>query len=355
MPIVRFSGKILSKDDPNRKVRAKLLYRLFANGWDIYNGNGDQVITLKNIQRRIKEAGAFIFTPGAQVEDMFKAASIFVGYQTLDEDLKHKPTIIMNKDGSWDNFLALIEHLHRMGTVHQKPEDFFLMADRPKEVFHLLNDIDHSAIQNVEVLQHDEDDLLKQKEIKRTEEKKPPYNVCVFCSASSKNKEHLDAGFNLGKALAEEGWGCVSGAGKTGIMGQVVKGANDHGGWTGGSNVPRIIAMEGLPEGLDVLWPKADIYTRMEIMIDQSQAFAILPGGVGTLQELLVLIILKEQGHRLMKGKHIIVVNVKDKNGEGFWTPALRMIDACEINATYTEVETIDEVIPKLHELRKVK
>ena len=84
MPKIRLSGTVIGADDPNRASRARLLYLLFANGWDIYNSNGDQRITLSNIERKIIESDAFVFTPGATLEDMFKAISIFVGFQTLD-------------------------------------------------------------------------------------------------------------------------------------------------------------------------------------------------------------------------------------------------------------------------------
>ena len=48
MAIIRLSGTVLGADDPNRSSRAKLLYLLFADGWDIYNANGDQRITLQS-------------------------------------------------------------------------------------------------------------------------------------------------------------------------------------------------------------------------------------------------------------------------------------------------------------------
>ena len=79
MPTVRLSGKIISGDDPARETRAELLYQLFRSGWDIYNSNGDQKIRLDNIERKIIESNAFLFTPGPSIEDMFKVTSIFVG------------------------------------------------------------------------------------------------------------------------------------------------------------------------------------------------------------------------------------------------------------------------------------
>src|SRR6187402_147944 len=108
MPKIRLSGTVLGSDDPNRATRARLLYLLFAAGWDIYNSNGDQRITLANIERKIIESDAFVFTPGATLEDMFKAVSIFVGYQTLDVNLAGKATILLNSDGSWNAFFDVL-------------------------------------------------------------------------------------------------------------------------------------------------------------------------------------------------------------------------------------------------------
>ena len=94
-------------------------------------------------------------------------------------------------------------------------------------------------------------------------------NICVFCSASIRDEDYLKDGYSLGKKMVEQGYGCVSGAGRTGVMGSVVKGAVESGGWTGGSNVPHIIKLEGLPEGLSSFWLRPDIYTRIEIMIER--------------------------------------------------------------------------------------
>ena len=82
MPVVRMTGRVGGRKDPNRVKRGRLLYSLFEAGWDIYNGNGDQEITLGNIQEKIVESDAFVFTPGASLEDLFHASSIFVGLST---------------------------------------------------------------------------------------------------------------------------------------------------------------------------------------------------------------------------------------------------------------------------------
>ena len=94
MSRVLLSGRVAGENDPSRESRAQLLYLLFSSGWDISNSNGDQRVTLGNIQEQIIESDAFVFTQGATLEELFKAVSVFVGYQTLDEKLSK------NQEGS---------------------------------------------------------------------------------------------------------------------------------------------------------------------------------------------------------------------------------------------------------------
>jgi len=348
MPIVRLSGSVEGKKDPNRKIRAKLLYGLFNSGWDIYNGNGDQVVTLSNIQEKIIESDAFVFMPGAKVEDMFKAASIFVGFQTNDSELKGKSSVVMNSDNSWDSFLNLLSHLHKMGTIKEPIGKFLSLVNKPLEVVSVLES-NYSEKQKTE---KKEPDILKKGKVERKKSSKPDFNVCVFCSASIDKEDYLKEGLDLGVDIAKAGWGCISGAGKTGIMGMVVKGSAKGGGWSGGSNVPHIIEMEGLPDELDEFWPRGDIYTRMEVMIEESHAFIIMPGGMGTVQELLALVLLKQQENDLMKGKSIVVVNKQTENG-GFWDPLLTMLEKeHSLSGLFHVVEKSTDAVKLIDKLR---
>jgi uncharacterized protein (TIGR00730 family) len=345
MPIVRLSGTVISDIDPNRAVRAKLLYLLFGAGWDIYNSNGDQQITLGNIEKKIIEANAFVFTPGATLEDVFKAVSIFVGYQTLDQNLKGKPTVLMNSDGSWDQLYHLLEHLQKMGTIQQDFRQFLLNTNEPEQILSMLNQALCNGIPDAErhregqvagdSFDHGPEDIDRQ-------------DICVFCSASIKDQDYLDDGYHLGRMLAEQGMGCVSGAGCTGIMGVVVQGAVDAGGWAGGSNVPHIIELEGLPEGLSSFWLRPDIYTRMEVMIEKSTGFVIFPGGAGTVQEMLALMIFQQQNSPLMKNKPVVVFNRRDNNGVSFWDPMIDMLHDLCCGSHFEVVDTLDQIIPTL-------
>lgn len=348
MPKVRLAGTVRGENDPNREKRAKLLYRLFSNGWDIYNSNGDQRISLSNIEKKIIEADAFVFTPGATLEDLFKAVSVFVGYQTLDKNLENKPTVLLNSDGSWDVFYGLLDHLVELGTIRQVPGDYLLEARHVDDV--------------LELLEKSRDTQLPDPGRERSGDVAGPSfetplpedhagNICVFCSASIEKEDYLADGRELGRQIAESKYGCVSGAGKSGIMGAVVKGSVDAGGWTGGSNVPHIIEIEGLPEGLSSFWLKPDIYTRMEIMIERSDAFVIFPGGAGTVQEMLALMIFKHQNKKGMGDKPVIVFDRLDASGKRFWTPLIELLAKWCSDGEFLVVEELEEIVPTIRTL----
>ena len=345
MATIRLSGTVLGADDPNRASRARLLYLLFANGWDIYNSNGDQRITLTNIEKKIIESDAFVFTPGATLEDMFKAISVFVGYQTLDGNLAGKPTLILNEDESWNAFFAVLAHLRKMGTVKQNHADFLVTVDSPEAVLGALEraktqgipDAGRHPIEESEATVLDApvpDDYIG--------------NACVFCSASLEDPHYLEDGEALGRILAENKIGCISGAGRSGIMGAVVKGSVKAGGWTAGSNVPHIIQLEGLPDGLSSLWLRPDIYTRMQVMIENSDAFIIFPGGAGTVQELLALMIFKHQKNPLMEGKPVVIFNREHHTGRRFWDPLIDLLSDVAMPGDFVVANMMEDLLPAI-------
>jgi len=345
MPKIRLSGTVLGSDDPSRASRARLLYLLFAAGWDIYNSNGDQRITLSNVERKIVESDAFVFTPGATLEDMFKAISIFVGYQTLDRNLAGKPTIILNEDGSWSPFFAVLSHLNEMGTVKQSHEDFLLTVDSPDAVLDALDWVKLGGVPDAG--RH----RAFSSEAPAVETPLPADYIgsaCVFCSASLEDPHYLADGEALGRLLAENRIGCVSGAGRSGIMGAVVKGSVQAGGWAAGSNVPHIIELEGLPEGLSSFWLRPDIYTRMEVMIENSDAFVIFPGGAGTVQELLALMIFKHQKNPMMAGKPVVIFNRRNHAGQKFWDPLIDLLsDLCQ-PGDFLVAHELEDILPAI-------
>jgi len=348
MPKVRLAGTVRGEKDPNREIRARLLYSLFSKGWDIYNSNGDQRISLSNIERKIIESEAFVFTPGATLEDIFKAVSIFVGYQTLDVHLAGKPTVLLNSDRSWAPLFSLLSHLNQLGTVRQNHTEYLLLADSPEEVLTLLESARSKGIPSVD---REKTGAISGGSFETPLPADHEGSVCVFCSASIEDPAYLNDGYELGRLLALNNLGCVSGAGSSGIMGEVVRGSVDAGGWTAGSNVPHIIELEGLPEGLSTFWLQPDIYTRMEVMIQHSDSFVIFPGGSGTVQEMLALMIFKNQGHPSMVGKPVVIFNRLDANGVRFWDPLIEMLSNWCYDGEFVVVDELEMLVPTIKKL----
>ncbi|MAV85092.1 MAG: hypothetical protein DBX01_05885 [Puniceicoccaceae bacterium] len=349
MPTIALSGNRTDITNPIQKIRSFLLGELVSSGWEISNSYGDQIITLDNIELKIQEADAFIFMPNAQIEDIFYAVSIFVGYQTLDPDLKGKPAVILNTDGSWDLLFELLDQLEIFGTIRQSYRKFLLHSKEPKEA---LANLSYAARIGIP------DSGRKKIISKPTLSFETPLptvtksKVCVFCSASMDVEDYIEDGYALGKLLADHNFGCVSGAGTTGVMGSVVQGSVEAGGWTAGSNVPHIIEIEGLPKGLSSFWLRPDIYTRMEVMIERSDAFIIFPGGAGTVQELLALLIFKQSGNPLMAGKPIVLFNRIDKKLQvPFWGKLVTLLNNLANKELFTVVTELEEIIPTLDQL----
>jgi uncharacterized protein (TIGR00730 family) len=111
--------------------------------------------------------------------------------------------------------------------------------------------------------------------------------ICVFCASSSTlDQQWLDLAGQLGKALGPRGHSLVSGGGCVGMMGAVADGARAGGAHTLGVIPQSLVDLEVADTQSDELIVTTDMGARKNIMIDRSDAFITLPGGLGTLDEL---------------------------------------------------------------------
>jgi uncharacterized protein (TIGR00730 family) len=140
-----------------------------------------------------------------------------------------------------------------------------------------------------------------------------PFRVCVFGS-SSKNTNHryVAEAVKLGEVLAQRGMLCVNGAGSTGCMGGVNKGCEMHGGLIRGVIHEKFCVDFGEhPLIKDLIMVKgADLSERKQALLDHSDCIVVLPGGVGTFDELWDCICGKSLGMKGMDHKPICVVNI---------------------------------------------
>ena len=143
--------------------------------------------------------------------------------------------------------------------------------------------------------------------------------VCVYCASSRlAHPDYRAAARRLGEVLATRGVGIVYGGGAVGSMGALADGALSYGGRVIGV-LPRYMAdLEWGHKGLTDLQLVEDLRTRKHMMLTLTQAAIALPGGSGTLEELLEAITLKRLGLYL---NPIVMVNTR-----GFFTPLLTLL-----------------------------
>jgi uncharacterized protein (TIGR00730 family) len=112
--------------------------------------------------------------------------------------------------------------------------------------------------------------------------------VCVYCgSGPGTNPRFVETAIAFGKTLAEDGIRLVYGGGSVGLMGAVAKSVLDHGGAVTGIIPEFLINRENALKRVQELIVTPDMHERKRLMFEHSDAFVALPGGIGTLEELV--------------------------------------------------------------------
>jgi len=123
-------------------------------------------------------------------------------------------------------------------------------------------------------------------------------NVCIFgASCSSIDPAYIEAAYRTGALLAEHDIGMVFGGGNTGLMGAAARGIHENGGKLTGV-IPEKLNQPGIAyPHCDELIVTPDMHTRKATMEKLSEGFIALPGGFGTLEELLEVLTLNQLGY----------------------------------------------------------
>ncbi len=117
---------------------------------------------------------------------------------------------------------------------------------------------------------------------------KPPLAVCVFCASSTTiAPRYLELATETGEAIGERGWTLVSGGGGISMMGAIAVAARSRGGHTIGVITQALVDLEVADGQANELVITDDMRQRKGIMDERSDAFLALPGGIGTLEELM--------------------------------------------------------------------
>lgn len=145
-------------------------------------------------------------------------------------------------------------------------------------------------------------------------------SVCVYCgSRTGESPTYQEAAQQLGKALAANGLRLVYGGGSVGLMGTVARAALDAGGEVTGV-IPRFLEeREVMLRRVENLVITDDMHERKRRMFDEADAFVALPGGIGTLEEVVEMITWAQLGRHK---KPVLLADVG-----GFWGPLTELLD----------------------------
>src|SRR6266404_699059 len=143
--------------------------------------------------------------------------------------------------------------------------------------------------------------------------------ICVYCgSGPGSNPRFIEAAIALGKVLAENRIRLVYGGGSIGLMGALATSVLDHSGIVTGIIPDFLTSRENALTRVQELIVTPDMHERKRLMFERSDAFVALPGGVGTLEELVEQLTWKQLGRHT---KPILLANI-----DGFWEPLLALL-----------------------------
>ena len=179
-------------------------------------------------------------------------------------------------------------------------------------------------------------------------------SVCVYCGSSNGTRpSYLEAARKLGAALAADKVGLVFGGGDVGLMGAVANTVVDSGGAVIGI-IPRFLREVEIPsERIQELVVTETMHERKALMYERSDAFCALPGGIGTLEEIVEMISWAQLNqHR----KPIILVNI-----EGYWDAFEALLDYVieqgfarpDIRRVWKVVDHVEDVLPTIRDWLK--
>ena len=176
--------------------------------------------------------------------------------------------------------------------------------------------------------------------------------ICVYCGSSpGTDPAFVEAARDFGKILAHSGIRLVWGGGSVGLMGAIASSVIEHGGAATGI-IPEFLTAKERPRRLaqeQII--TRDMHARKSTMFDRADAFVALPGGIGTLEELV------EQMTWAQLGRHkkpILIANIN-----GFWDPLLSLLAHMRVaglvpppsrGVDLLVVERVTDILPKLHE-----
>jgi uncharacterized protein (TIGR00730 family) len=175
--------------------------------------------------------------------------------------------------------------------------------------------------------------------------------VCVYCgSGPGSNPRFVESARTFGRILAENGIRLVYGGGSIGLMGAIADSVIDHGGQVTGIIPDFLKAREMMFRRAQEIIVTRDMHERKRLMFERADAFVALPGGVGTLEELVEQLTWAQLGRHK---KPILMANI-----DGFWDPLCALFDHMRamqfiragLSVSPLVVNAVEEILPALHD-----
>lgn len=169
--------------------------------------------------------------------------------------------------------------------------------------------------------------------------------ICVYCGASGNvDESYRAAAIRMGSVLAENGIGLVYGGGRVGLMGLMADAALAYGGEVIGIIPGHLHEREVGHTGLTQLLVVGNMHERKQAMFEKSDAFAILPGGFGTLEEALECITWRQLG---LHDKPIFLIDIQE-----YWVPLLRLFEhVIDSGFASRNTRSLYQVLPRVDDL----
>ena len=173
-------------------------------------------------------------------------------------------------------------------------------------------------------------------------------SVCVFCgSSNAADPSFLEAAAAFGALLAHEGVCLVYGGGGVGLMGACARAAHNAGGRVLGVSPRFLQTREVVYETVETVVVET-MHARKQLMFERSDAFVVLPGGVGTLEEVIELMSWRRLS---LHTKPIVFLNL-----DGYWEPFFTLIRHTvdhrltppEFLDSWRSVERVEELLPAI-------
>ena len=174
-------------------------------------------------------------------------------------------------------------------------------------------------------------------------------SICVYCgSGPGTNPAFVAAARRFGQILAENDINLIYGGGSSGLMGACAEAVLDHGGFVTGIIPDFLVDREHMLMRSQERIITRDMHERKRQMFERADAFVALPGGVGTLEELVEQLTWAQLGrHR----KPIMIANI-----EGFWAPLCALLDHMKqlqfirdgLNVNLLVAERVEDILPRL-------